>query len=96
MQVALIAFVYGSPNSIKRRLFGEDLKETIPVNSIPWMAVGDFNAILLEREKKCSKVGKRCLFFGEFVETNDLYDLRYRGPSFTWKEEERWKDWIEH
>lgn len=51
-QYVFIAFVYGSPNWRKRRLLWEQLKTTIPSASIPWLIIGDFNAILSSDEKK--------------------------------------------
>ncbi|KAG8472412.1 hypothetical protein CXB51_034210 [Gossypium anomalum] len=48
-------------------------------------AIGDFNAILSSSEKSggMSK-GRRCPFFGDFVDNAKLYDLGFRGPPFTW------------
>lgn len=54
-QHPLIVFVYGSPNPAKRRTLWEILEQTIPNRNIPWMAIGDFNALLSEFEKKGSK-----------------------------------------
>ncbi|TYH06512.1 hypothetical protein ES288_A08G160800v1 [Gossypium darwinii] len=50
------------------------------------MAIGDFNAILSEEDKNCGNVlGKRCPYFGELVESKNLQDLGFQGPSFTWQ-----------
>ncbi|KAG8503146.1 hypothetical protein CXB51_000967 [Gossypium anomalum] len=48
----LVSFVYGSPNSQKRKHFWEALQSSIPLNGSPWVAIGDFNAILTSSEKK--------------------------------------------
>lgn len=51
----------------------------------PWVIIGDFIVILFSNEKIGGlSHGKRCPYFGEFVETTDLYDLGFRGPPYTW------------
>ncbi|MBA0585583.1 hypothetical protein Gorai_016353 [Gossypium raimondii] len=47
-----IAFVYGSPDRQKRKLLWRDLLLSIPSGFYHWMAIGDFNAILLSSDKK--------------------------------------------
>lgn len=67
----LIGFVYGSPNKTKRATLWKALADTLPMARIPWMAVGDFNALLLAEDKKVGNhVGQRCQFFGNFLEDN--------------------------
>ncbi|KAH1096692.1 hypothetical protein J1N35_013613 [Gossypium stocksii] len=52
---------------------------------IPWMAIGDFNAILASFEKLGGlNKGRRCLHFGDFVDSVELHDLGFRRPHFTW------------
>ncbi|KAB2094138.1 hypothetical protein ES319_A02G135800v1 [Gossypium barbadense] len=82
----LTVIVYGNPNPIKRKNLWEALKATIPSDNTPWMALGDFNALLSEKDKKGgSSIGKKCPYFGEFLESNNLQDLGFQGPSFTWQ-----------
>ncbi|MBA0822079.1 hypothetical protein Goarm_018895 [Gossypium armourianum] len=53
----------------------------------PWLAIGDFNAILSSNDKKGGHVrGRKCsfLFFGDFMDKGKLYDMGFRGPPFTW------------
>lgn len=58
-----------------RRFFGEALKNIVPITAVPWMALGDFNAILYRNDKKRASVIERCYpYFGEFVKANDLHD----------------------
>ncbi|KAH1108946.1 hypothetical protein J1N35_012714 [Gossypium stocksii] len=73
------------PNRQTRKHLWKDLSLTIPSRSIPWMAIGDFNAILSSSEKKGGQVyGKRSSFFGEFVDMAKLQDLGFKGPHFIW------------
>ncbi|KAK5793701.1 hypothetical protein PVK06_034854 [Gossypium arboreum] len=82
----LISFLYGSPNGSKRKLLWEGLQSIAPHNFTPWLIMGEFNAILSLPDKRSpSTVGKRCNFFGNFVESCELQDLGYSGPSFTWQ-----------
>ncbi|KAG8479287.1 hypothetical protein CXB51_029072 [Gossypium anomalum] len=53
--------------------------------SIPWMAIRDFNAVLAPSEKSRSLTkGRHCPHFGDFVDSAELHDLRFKGPPFTW------------
>ncbi|KAA3462706.1 Non-LTR retroelement reverse transcriptase [Gossypium australe] len=82
----LTAIVYGNPNPIKRKSLWEALKAAIPSDNTPWMALGDFNALLSEEDKKSSSIiGKRCPHFREFLESKNLQDLGFQGPFFTWQ-----------
>ncbi|KAH1090331.1 hypothetical protein J1N35_017588 [Gossypium stocksii] len=80
-----ITFVYGSPNRKIRQVLWKDLRKSKLVGQIPWMVISDFNAILSSSEKfgGVSK-GKRCPFFGDFVDSSKLHDLSFSGPPFTW------------
>ncbi|XP_016676268.2 uncharacterized protein [Gossypium hirsutum] len=49
------------------------------------MAIGDFNAILSSDDKKGGHAkGRRCRFFGNFMDSTLLHDLGFQIPSFTW------------
>ncbi|KAH1033042.1 hypothetical protein J1N35_045216 [Gossypium stocksii] len=80
-----IAFVYGSPDKMKRRMLWNDLSCSIPRGDVPWMAIGDFNAVLSPGDKKYVHIkGCRCQFFGDFMDKAQLHDLGFQGPPFTW------------
>ncbi|KAL1172791.1 hypothetical protein V6Z11_A05G372700 [Gossypium hirsutum] len=65
----LTAFVYGSPNSHKIIHIWWALHSTISMDDSPWMAIGDFNAILSSNEKRGGRtVGKMCSLFRGFME----------------------------
>ncbi|KAG8495702.1 hypothetical protein CXB51_013535 [Gossypium anomalum] len=84
-QPILVTFVYGSPNSKKKKQLWEALKHTVLVDGSPWLAIGDFNAILASCEKRGGRViGKRCGLFSEFMNYMDLQYLGLNGPNFTW------------
>ncbi|KAH1098638.1 hypothetical protein J1N35_015559 [Gossypium stocksii] len=80
-----IAFVYGSPNKQMRQFLWSEMRKTILSSQYLWIAIRDFNAILSSSEKSrgLSK-GKRCHFFGDFVDSANLFDLGFQGPPFTW------------
>lgn len=48
----LVAFVYGSPDKMRRKVLWNDLSCSIPIGKDHWMAIGDFNAILSSDDKK--------------------------------------------
>ncbi|KAH1081557.1 hypothetical protein J1N35_021318 [Gossypium stocksii] len=55
------------------------------VGQIHWTVIGDFNAIISHSEKSVDvSKGKRCPFFGDFVDSSELHDLGFSGPPFTW------------
>ncbi|MBA0827872.1 hypothetical protein Goarm_012615, partial [Gossypium armourianum] len=76
---------FGSPNSRKRRCLWDALKVTFSGNGYPWMAVGDFNALLSPSEKKGGRVsGKRCSYFRDFVDSTGVHDFGFKCAPFTW------------
>ncbi|XP_016742979.1 uncharacterized protein [Gossypium hirsutum] len=81
----LVTFVYGSPNGQKRKQLWEVPKHIVLVDGSPWLAIGDFNAILALCEKRGGRViGKICGLFSEFMDSMGLQDLGFNGPNFTW------------
>lgn len=86
VQKIFICFVYGSPNKSKRAGLWKALANTIPTTLVPWMAVGEFNALLSMDDKKGGNhVGQRCPLFGKFLNDKNLHDLGFLGPPFTWQ-----------
>lgn len=84
-QSFLITMVFASPDSRKQRLLSRALENTIPTNGTLWLAIGDCAAILASNEKKGRRtLGKWCSLFGDFMDSNQLLDLGFRGPHFTW------------
>ncbi|KAL1174946.1 hypothetical protein V6Z11_A04G051900 [Gossypium hirsutum] len=74
-----------SPNKQKCSDLWDILKSSIPLGNVPWVAIGDFNVILLPSEKLGGmSTGRHCPLFGDFVDKAKLHDLGFRGPPFTW------------
>ncbi|MFQ6654511.1 hypothetical protein Gotur_025463, partial [Gossypium turneri] len=72
----------------KRKFLWEGLNSVLPSSDVPWLVIGDFNAIIYSIKKKGGhREGKRYLGFDNFVEFAQLHDLGSRGPSFTWQKE---------
>ncbi|KAA3478521.1 reverse transcriptase [Gossypium australe] len=81
-----LVVVYGSPDRNRRKLLWENLTNALPQASLPWLILGDFNAILSPQDKKSDRsIGKRCKLYGTFVDNCNLQDLGYIGPSYTWQ-----------
>lgn len=79
-----VTFFYGSLDSRNRKHLSDVLKNIIPSNESPWVAIGDFNTLLSPSEKRGGPVnGKRYSSFGEFLESPELNDLGFRGSPFT-------------
>ncbi|XP_017620776.1 uncharacterized protein LOC108464989 [Gossypium arboreum] len=78
-------YITGSPNGQKRKQLWEAPKHTMLVDGSPWLAIGDFNAIIALCEKRGGRViGKICGLFSEFMDFMGLQDLGFNGPNFTW------------
>ena len=82
---SIITAVYGSTNYRLRRNLWDYLANS-PFSSQPWCAIGDFNAILLAKEKLSIHPPSDALVkdFNEMAQAANLKDLGYRGNSFTW------------
>ncbi|XP_016675190.1 uncharacterized protein [Gossypium hirsutum] len=62
-----------------------DLSRSVPFGDEPWMAIGDFNAILSPNDKKGGHIrGHRCQFFGAVMDKANLHDLGFQGLPFRW------------
>lgn len=53
----------------------------------PWLVVGDLNEVIWQSEKEGGAVFdfRRRRFLLEFMESNQLLDLGYKGYNFTWE-----------
>lgn len=53
----------------------------------PWVIIGDFNAIRLEAEHRggnFNHYAAKSNYFNDFINFNNLFDLVFSRPSFTW------------
>ncbi|KAH1107417.1 hypothetical protein J1N35_011185 [Gossypium stocksii] len=77
--------VYGNPNRQMCQFLWNELKNTNPIGQIPWITIGDFNAILSSFEKSGGlSRSRRCPYFGVFVYSIKLHDLGFKRLPFTW------------
>lgn len=54
-------------------------------NGCPWLSIGDSNIILSTNEKRGGNAkGKRCSYFGDFMDLTNLHDLGFRESFYTW------------
>ncbi|MBA0687303.1 hypothetical protein Goari_014852, partial [Gossypium aridum] len=57
----LLTFVYGSPNKQNRKFLWEGLNSMLPNDDVPWMTIGDFNAILSPSETRGGEEKGKCV-----------------------------------
>lgn len=82
-----LAVVYGSPShSLRKRLWRDLRKERLDFN-YPWLAVGDFNAVVSASEVSDpnSFARRRNADFVDWIFDQGLIDIGYEGPSLTWR-----------
>lgn len=82
-----MAIVYGSPNSfLRKRLWDELRKDTLDMEG-PWLAIGDFNAVLSSSDVNdpVNFSQRRCAGFSEWVFERGLVEVAFEGPCMTWK-----------
>ncbi|XP_042980093.1 uncharacterized protein LOC122310274 [Carya illinoinensis] len=77
---------YGHPESGKRRLSWDLLRQLKPTNDGAWCVGGDFYEILWHNEKVGGKrrAETQINLFREAIEDCGLVDVGYRGNGFTW------------
>ncbi|MCH80273.1 RNA-directed DNA polymerase (Reverse transcriptase) [Trifolium medium] len=82
----LCSGVYASPIVTVRPLLWDHLEELIKVNALPWLAIGDFNDIMLPIEQKGGvfSISKADLFASN-INRCGLIDLGSFGTNFTWQ-----------
>ncbi|XP_028792623.1 uncharacterized protein LOC114748407 [Neltuma alba] len=87
LQSFFFTAVYAHPNSHIRQRVWSDLTRTSYFNSAPLLLAGDFNATLSSTERRggSEKRRKGCPHFQAFCNNNNLVDLGYSGPHFTWR-----------
>lgn len=55
--------------------------------NIPWLIIGDFNTILTNDEYKGGRFSyyhRKSNYFLNFIDANNLFNLHFIGPRFTW------------
>ncbi|XP_019175434.1 PREDICTED: uncharacterized protein LOC109170738 [Ipomoea nil] len=82
----LIASVYGSPTHHLRRRLWKDLRHSERNIAGPWLAAGDFNAVISRDETSnySSFSAHRSSDFTSWIQEEGLIDLGFSGPNLTW------------
>ena len=78
--------VYASPmGHVREALWGE-LERFAGSIAVPWLLAGDFNETknLNERDHDLEDMARRCSKFSNMIENNELIDLGFSGPRYTW------------
>ncbi|KAK9735525.1 hypothetical protein RND81_04G210400 [Saponaria officinalis] len=82
----IFSAIYASPNIRLREKLWDDLENIEATRTKPWILAGDFNEtrFLNERNGNSPGMRRRCENFNCWIENNDLFELSYSGPPFTW------------
>ncbi|KAK9912299.1 hypothetical protein M0R45_036169 [Rubus argutus] len=81
-----ISWFYGPPKKEFKTAFWNSITNLAGSIDLPWLCAGDFNEHLWPYEKEGGKPwdpGKH-RFLREFMDTNDLIDVPFKGQRFTW------------
>ncbi|KAI0502710.1 hypothetical protein KFK09_017667 [Dendrobium nobile] len=82
----IVASVYGSTDSLERKLLWESLEKYCSVD-LPMVVGGDFNCILSQDEKRGGRkfsMSQGSKDFQQFLINSDLHEVKASGPRFTW------------
>lgn len=79
---------YGEPDASRQKRTWDLLRRLGAQSGRDWMCMGDFNEILLHREKEGGRTTPewRLRHFREALVHNDLCDLRFNGYPYTWSD----------
>ncbi|KAA3477396.1 reverse transcriptase [Gossypium australe] len=81
----LVTFVYGFLDKQRRKILWDKLSILAQSVVEPWGLLGDFNHLLLPEEKRKRRpIYSGCKLFN-FVQSNELRGLGFKGPQFTWR-----------
>ena len=84
--VSWVTAVYASPNPILRRQLWSHMENIASSMQGPWLIGGDFNSILYASEKQggVRRNSGVCNLFRKWFDGYQIYDLKFKGPRFTW------------
>ncbi|KAL4302897.1 hypothetical protein GQ457_10G006760 [Hibiscus cannabinus] len=90
----LMTAVYASPCSSKCKFLWPQLAALNPDNNVSWLIGGDINVILSGDERTGGANVHSCgsRLFSNFLFTQGMNDMGFRGPPFTWSREASWSD----
>ncbi|CAL2264474.1 unnamed protein product [Prunus armeniaca] len=78
------AVVYASPCGSKRAQLWDYMSFVARSHNLPWLLAGDFNEILSIEDKFGGASTLRVRGFKNWFDGNDMVDLGFSGPKFTW------------
>ncbi|CAL2264473.1 unnamed protein product [Prunus armeniaca] len=76
--------VYASPCGSKRAQLWDYMSFVARSHNLPWLLAGDFNEILSIEDKFGGASTLRVRGFKNWFDGNDMVDLGFSGPKFTW------------
>ncbi|KAH9670347.1 reverse transcriptase domain-containing protein [Citrus sinensis] len=84
--ISSITAVYASLIPSMRKHLWSELDKLASFVQEPWILGGDFNVILNASEKRggSRRTNSVCQLFNGWFQRNQLCDLEFKGPSFTW------------
>ncbi|KAG5549291.1 hypothetical protein RHGRI_014597 [Rhododendron griersonianum] len=90
------SFIYGSPNREGRDQVWDDLMGIGRTEILPWLCIGNFNEILSSEDKMGGNNPNPARFtsFHGMLSVCGLFDLGFKGPKFTWRNNRRDGDLI--
>ncbi|CAL9009767.1 unnamed protein product, partial [Prunus brigantina] len=80
----ILTGIYANPCSTKRANLWEYLNFVASCHQMPWLIAGDFNDMLKTNEKMGGTPLHRLRGFKKWFDENNMIDLGYSGPKFTW------------
>lgn len=81
-----MTLVYGPPTLSNCSIFWDDLNRIGAIVTEPWLIVGDFNAVLEQKDKKGGRMVASSSYggFKGMIDDNGLIDFGFIGHPFTW------------
>ncbi|CAN6679920.1 unnamed protein product [Malus baccata var. baccata] len=88
--------VYGTPYRNEKQLFWDWMIHHFGHSEIPWICGGDFNEYIWAYEKAggAAILYNRPRYLEDFMNSSNLFDLGFNGPTFTWRGF-RYGEWVE-
>ncbi|KAL6144500.1 hypothetical protein ACLB2K_055192 [Fragaria x ananassa] len=84
---ARVSWLYGPSRDIEKEVFWNNISDMGCDQDMPWICVGDLNEVLWPHEKLGGNawVSNQGRFLRNFMNSNELSDLGFKGQKFTWK-----------
>ncbi|KAK3212007.1 hypothetical protein Dsin_016713 [Dipteronia sinensis] len=82
--VWVLTVVYANPRVTTKRLLWKYLDSIRKCFALPWLIVGEFNEITNTCDKRGGRLGFSNCGFTDWIDRNNLFDLGFTSPKFTW------------